>query len=290
MSPLPAIGSVAAAATPPAASLPALDAESLLLFSLPATVVDETPAAPAAEAPEPPVQDEAAAPPAALVNWLLALVPLPPPPGKLPSTAAANDATVPAAGTDDVSAGVTASLPKPAETPLPLATAEIPVPSVPPALLIPQPPASLPLVVASQASAPAVPSAAVPLAPLALSDPDWSAGLGERVSWATELGLSEATIDLHPEELGPIRIRIETQGQVAEVSFQAAHAATRELLSQSLPQLRELLNGQGLDMARSQVAALPPPRRGDPRSLPADIGNGGPRRRLYRLGLVDDYA
>lgn len=135
----------------------------------------------------------------------------------------------------------------------------------------------------------AVPAAALP--PLALDDPDWSHSLGERVSWATDAGLSEATIDLHPEELGPIRIRIETQDHQASVSFLAAHAATRELLSQSLPQLRELLNGQGLTMGRQQVAAMPGSRDSEPRTPQApQRGPTGGRRRSWRLGLVDDYV
>ncbi len=289
MSPLPAIGGLVAAA-PPAANQPAIEAGLLPLFSLLPADLGEAPAAAEAGAPETPVENETGAAPAALVNWLLALVPLPPQAGDLPAAPAANDAMVPAAGMADVPAVAATALPKPAETPLPPATPDIPAASLPPpSLLLPQLPVALPAAVAPQAPAPA--AAPVPLAPLALGDPDWSAGLGERVSWATELGLSEATIDLHPEELGPIRIRIETQGQVAEVSFQAAHAATRELLSQSLPQLRELLNGQGLDMGRSQVAAMPQtPRRGDPRNPAAETGSGGARRRLYRLGLVDDYA
>ena len=55
------------------------------------------------------------------------------------------------------------------------------------------------------------------------------------------------------------------------------------------PQLRGLLNGQGMDMGRSQVAALPASRRGESRGASEEPVSGASRR-LYRVGLVDDYA
>jgi len=139
----------------------------------------------------------------------------------------------------------------------------------------------------------APPAPTVPLPPLALprtvEDPAWAAGLGERVVWAADEGLAEAMIELHPEELGPIRIRIETSGNATSVNFQAAQASTRELLGAALPQLRELLSAQGLQLARSQVGSLPPPAAATARAASSRDGLP-PRRRQWRLQLLDDYA
>ncbi|MDM4770806.1 flagellar hook-length control protein FliK [Solimonas sp. SE-A11] len=282
---------VTAASAPPAANAAATataaDATLLPMFNLPLPdAVDAAPPATDAAEPLPEGQSDAPAATAGLVDWLLAMVPPPavpaqPAPGAadtvidLPAVAvAAEPDTAPIAATAEIPEALLQAQPD----------APLPAPSF--SLMVPLPAQFA----ASAIVAPAAPLSSTPaLPPLSLDDPDWSASLGERVSWATESGLSEATIDLQPDELGPIRIRIETQGSLADVSFQAANAATRELLAQSLPQLRGLLNGQGMDMGRSQVAAMPGSRRGEARGL-ADEAAPIAGRRLYRVGLVDDYA
>lgn len=278
-----------AAAANAAAPAAATDATLLPMFSL--LLPDAVDAAPPTVEGAEPLPEGASDAPAAnagLVDWLLAMAP----PAALPAPAT----PVPVASdtAPDLPALVVAAEPEAApiaEGPemaeaLLQAQPEAPVPTPSFSLVAPLPAQAA----ASVIAAPAAPLSSTPaLTPLSLDDPDWSASLGERVSWATESGLSEATIDLHPEELGPIRIRIETQGSLADVSFQAANAATRELLAQSLPQLRGLLNGQGMDMGRSQVAAMPISRRGEARGL-ADETAPVTGRRLYRVGLVDDYA
>jgi len=288
---LPAVTAPAApsAAPPAAASVP--DVALLPLFSLllPDTADMVTPVADAVDAAATGADGEGdVAAPAGLVDWLLSMAP----PVATPPPVAANDAPVALPSMPAEVAEPAVALPA-AVKDLP-DTPAAPLPAPPDATAPPAFTLSAPLP-APTAAAPGTPAAAAPLPPapvlppLSLEDPDWSASLGERVSWATESGLSEATIDLHPEELGPIRIRIETQGSLADVSFQAANAATRDLLAQSLPQLRGLLNGQGMDMGRSQVAALPAPRRGEGRGVSEEPVSGAGRR-LYRVGLVDDYA
>lgn len=277
MTALPAVTAPAAPSAAPPAASSAPDAALLPLFSLllPDTVEMATSVA---DAPTTDGEGDAVAP-AGLVDWLLSMAP--------PVAAHAAPAALPAEVAEPAVALPVAVkvLPDMPEAPLP----PTPDAAAPPAFTLAAPlPAPAAVVPGTLATTAPLPSAPI-LPPLSLEDPDWSASLGERVSWATESGLSEATIDLHPEELGLIRIRIETQGSLADVSFQAANAATRELLAQSLPQLRGLLNGQGMDMGRSQVAVLPAARRGEGRGLAEEPASGAGRR-LYRVGLVDDYA
>jgi len=162
---------------------------------------------------------------------------------------------------------------------------------------LPEVPVAMPLPVTlsppvADIAAPA-PVLATPAAtpPLSLQDPDFGGRVGERVMLSFDAGLSEASIELHPSELGPIHIRIENRGDRSHVMFEAAHPATRELLATTLPQLREMLSGQGVEMGRSQVGTLAERRGQDSRVTPEQgRDEPPPRRRQWRVGMIDHYA
>lgn len=127
-----------------------------------------------------------------------------------------------------------------------------------------------------------------PVSPLVADAPDFGADLGERIAWQLDQGLGEATIELHPAELGALTIRIETQAQQAQVHIVAVEPAARALLSQCLPQLRELLGASGLTLTRGQVES------GERReTIEPGVGVPSPRtgrRRVTSVSLVDTYA
>jgi flagellar hook-length control protein FliK len=149
--------------------------------------------------------------------------------------------------------------------------------------------AILPSPVPTQMPMPASVAPAAP--PLSPQQPDFADALGEQIGWIVGEERSEASIELHPPELGPIRIRIEHRGDQSSLLFQATHPQTRDLLAASLPQLRDLLNAQGIELARAQVSA-PAARRDElPRVTPErERGEPPPRRRQWHLGLIDRYA
>lgn len=140
------------------------------------------------------------------------------------------------------------------------------------------------------------PAAAMPAAsplPLDITAPDWTAALGEHIAWSVEQGDGEARVELHPAELGSLTIRISTQGDQARVQIVAAEAAARELLQQSLPQLRELMSAQGLNLARAQVerpASRGPQETGGHAGRAADAAMPSRRRIITQVMLVDAYA
>ncbi|MDD3764959.1 MAG: flagellar hook-length control protein FliK [Nevskiales bacterium] len=143
-------------------------------------------------------------------------------------------------------------------------------------------------------SAPAAATPPVPQqAPLQADHPDFVADLGERIAWQLDADVSEASIELHPAELGAVTVRIETRGDQAQVQFVAADAATRQLLSQALPQLRDMLGGSGVNLARSQVESGARRGRdgahGDAGGELAAVG-AAPRRRVSGIVLVDAYV
>lgn len=125
---------------------------------------------------------------------------------------------------------------------------------------------------------------------LSMLSPEFIPDLGEHIVWQMDQGVSEAKIELHPAELGALTVRIETRGDQASVHIVAAEAATRAMLSQALPQLRELLGGSGLQLARSQIESggRRDERSGERGSAPQS--EPGPRRRISRVVLVDAYV
>lgn len=150
--------------------------------------------------------------------------------------------------------------------------------------------AALPSAPATHAPAAAPPMTVPP------DHPQFANDLGERIVWITDAGLSSARIELHPLDLGSVSVHVQMQGDTAQVSFAADNPATRALLQDSLPQLRELMSVQGLQLLRAQVeqkvGAVRASDTGFPSSRGRDGGGEGrtPVRRITRLKLVDAYV
>ncbi|MEC9362950.1 MAG: flagellar hook-length control protein FliK [Pseudomonadota bacterium] len=317
---IPALGGMAAPL--PAASTPgsAADAPPLLPFTLltlppVAAEIPRAGALPEPAATEDTTTDDGGTP---LIGWLfdsIAMATVPTAATAAPRTAGtANDATGTTAGSIDPAAN------KPMLPPLitdarlatPDANAvEAPVLASPDAVLdtltagtapmpVPEPASSLadasptPLPAAALLSMPAAAASSTPpptlidpaAPPLVPDSPDFAADLGERIAWQVDQGLGEATLELHPAELGALTIRIETQGQQAQVHILAAEPGARALLSQCLPQLRDLLGAGGLTLTRGQVESAE--RRGDAVATVPPSRTG--RRRITSVSLVDAYA
>lgn len=91
--------------------------------------------------------------------------------------------------------------------------------------------------------------------PLSLQGQDAALRLGERLRWLRDSGVQEARLQLHPRELGSVDIRIRIEGQGASVWFGADHPGARAALEASLPQLRDRLAGEGLQLAQASVGS-----------------------------------
>ncbi|WP_448505777.1 flagellar hook-length control protein FliK [Immundisolibacter sp.] len=153
------------------------------------------------------------------------------------------------------------------------------------------------------AAAGSPPRAELPLAATPGS-PEFSHELGERLLWLVREGVREARLQLSPRELGPIEVRLGVSDGTAQVSFSAQHAGTAVAVQQSLPQLREMLAQQGLQLGQADVsqreagAGQQTPQQarsagGDARGaagLGLDTPIIGARARVIGRGLVDAYA
>src|SRR3546814_64695 len=126
--------------------------------------------------------------------------------------------------------------------------------------------------------------------------PDFTHDLGERIVWITDSGLSSARIDLHPLDLGRLSVHVHMHGDEAQVSFAADNPATRALLQDSLPQLRELMSVQGLQLLRAQVEQKVGASRSSDSAFSQSRERGDGRdggavvRRVTKLKLVDAYV
>lgn len=98
--------------------------------------------------------------------------------------------------------------------------------------------------------------------PLALNGQDAALRLGERLRWLREAGVQEARLQLHPRELGSVDIRIRIEGQGASVWFGAEHPGARAALEATLPQLRERLASEGLQLSQASVGGQMSDRSG----------------------------
>jgi len=88
---------------------------------------------------------------------------------------------------------------------------------------------------------------------LPVSDAAWGSALQNRVLWMTGGDIQRAEVRLNPSELGPIRIRVTVEGDVAQLAFTAQHPVTREAIEMAMPRLREMLGDNGLSMAGFSV-------------------------------------
>lgn len=130
-----------------------------------------------------------------------------------------------------------------------------------------------------------------------LTSPQWAPELAARVSWIVERGDQTASIQLSPEDLGPVEVRVAIREGEASIWFGAAHPETRQAIEQAIPRLREMLSANGLSLADAGVFQQAPrdPQRGfvraDALRAAAEAGEPGQARiALRRQGLIDDYA
>lgn len=130
---------------------------------------------------------------------------------------------------------------------------------------------------------------------------DWPEQLSSQISWHLGREVQEARIALAPDDLGAIDLQVRVQDGRVQVHMGAAQATTRELLSEALPRLRELLGDSGLSLSQASVFSQDPQSRGyAPPAWQTDRGTGSteperieapslpPPRRLR--GLFDHYA
>ena len=110
---------------------------------------------------------------------------------------------------------------------------------------------------------------------------DFAEGLAGQVRILVGTASREATVQLHPAELGRLHVTINTDGDQARVMFVTDTAHARDAIEQSLPRLRELLQQSGLDLAEGDVSYREPQQHargdgGERDGLPGTPGGSDP--------------
>ncbi|MCC5863189.1 MAG: flagellar hook-length control protein FliK [Gammaproteobacteria bacterium] len=135
--------------------------------------------------------------------------------------------------------------------------------------------------------------------------PGFGQGLGQRLIAMVQQGLQQAQLRIHPEHLGPLEVRLRTEGDAVQVTLTSPHASVREALESALPRLRDTLGEHGLSLAQADVGggereaagrgegdaeSTPGPQAvdGEGESLADSAGDG--RLTPRSISLVDTFA
>jgi flagellar hook-length control protein FliK len=93
--------------------------------------------------------------------------------------------------------------------------------------------------------------------PMTPQSPAFAPALGQQIDVWMKGGMQHAEVQLSPQDLGPIRVRIEMEGAHARVHMSADVPSTRDALQQAMPQLSEQLGQVGLSLTGGGVSDQP---------------------------------
>lgn len=135
-----------------------------------------------------------------------------------------------------------------------------------------------------------------------LGDSQWNNDLAGRVSVMVKNGLSEASLQLTPPELGRLEIKIVTEGDQAKINFVVHSVDAKDAIELAMPRLRDMLGQVGLQLAQGEVADHSRSRQdgshvsGSSSELSANDLEEGPDQAVTNFsarevtGLVDYYV
>lgn len=82
---------------------------------------------------------------------------------------------------------------------------------------------------------------------------EWPSHLGQKLTHLARSGKSSMMLELEPENLGKLIVRVETDGTRVSAVVQTEHPTVREMLQRSMTSLREVLADQGLQLTQFSV-------------------------------------
>ena len=151
--------------------------------------------------------------------------------------------------------------------------------------------------------------------PMTPQSPTFAPALGHQIDVWMKGGVQHAEVQLSPQDLGPIRVKIEMEGAHARVQMSADVQSTRDALQQAMPLLFEQLGQVGLSLTGGGVSDQPAFQQSQAQAQSnADGGSGRPgngagahaggahgggediamasaaRQQAQRRGLLDMYA
>jgi flagellar hook-length control protein FliK len=117
---------------------------------------------------------------------------------------------------------------------------------------------STPTVAAGVSSQADKASAAVPVPlPTSVYDRNWNNDFAQKVTWIATQNKQFAELTLNPPSMGSIEIslKLDNDKSTATATFFSSNAEVRETIETSLPRLREMLAGAGIQLGQAHVGA-----------------------------------
>lgn len=123
--------------------------------------------------------------------------------------------------------------------------------------------------------------------------------IGTHVQWLAGQKISHAHIRISPQDLGPVEVRLQLDGDRISADFSSAQPEVRQALESTLPRLREMLGQHGFELAHAGVGQQSRQDGGQAATTPGGSADGGEAteetatpvvQRLSRRGLLDAYA
>jgi flagellar hook-length control protein FliK len=109
--------------------------------------------------------------------------------------------------------------------------------------------------------------------------PAWNNELADKMTWMATSQRQQADLVLNPPQLGRVEISLTVTGDQASAVFASPNAAVREMLENSLPRLREILAGAGINLGEAQVGAESPGQPSQEQN--GSRGSGGSRNQAF---------
>ncbi|AOE86506.1 flagellar hook-length control protein FliK [Pseudomonas sp. TCU-HL1] len=97
-------------------------------------------------------------------------------------------------------------------------------------------------------------SALVPGQPVAMQQGGWSEAVVDRVMWLSSQNLKSAEIQLDPQELGRLEVRVNMTQDQTQVTFASPNAHVRDALEGQMHRLRDLFAQQGMNQLDVNVS------------------------------------
>lgn len=82
---------------------------------------------------------------------------------------------------------------------------------------------------------------------------EWGDEFNQRILWLGQQKIDKALLQLHPIDLGPIQIQIHMQDNQAHMQIQVNDAQVQQRIQDSLPELKALLEMQGLGLGQTSI-------------------------------------
>lgn len=141
----------------------------------------------------------------------------------------------------------------------------------------------------------------------------WGDAFQQKIMFLVDRHQQSAELHINPPHLGPVDIMLNLTNDTASLAFVSPHAAVREAIQASLPDLQTALNQRGMEMAQAMVSADSSSAREQFSQAAAEAGSGNgsrdggsrqgrggpatgpltidaPRRAVAARGLVDIFA